>query len=78
MPSINPPKAPGLGEVIFFVLRAGRGEAVLAAGLRGFVGDSDGAAGAGGVGKDGCDEPACPLTTIFVSKNRNQKRGSMN
>lgn len=69
MPSINPPKAPVFGEVIiFFALRAGRGEAVLTTGLStACVGDSDGGAGAGGVGKDGCDEPACPLTTRLGS-----------
>jgi hypothetical protein len=35
------------------------------------VGDSDGGAGAGGVGKDDCDGPACPLTARLGS-NRDQ------
>lgn len=68
VPSINPPKAPVFGEAIFFGLRAGRGEAVLTTGLStACVGDSDGGAGAGGVGKDGCDEPAGPLTARLGS-----------
>lgn len=68
VPSINPPKAPVFGGVIFFALRAGRGDAVLAAALSpASFGDSDGGAGAGGVGKDGCDEPAGPLTVRLGS-----------
>lgn len=64
VPSIKPPKAPPLGEVTFLTLRFGRGDAVLAVGLRVLcVGDSEGAAGAGGVGSDGCDGVVpCPFT----------------
>jgi hypothetical protein len=76
---MRPPKvAPPGGVVPFLIAFRGRGEAIRFGLATVCVGESDGAAGAGGVGRDGADGGACPLTFFGVSENGDiSKRGFM-
>lgn len=69
VPSMRPPKvAPPPGDVgPFFIDCLGRGELTRVGLTTVWAPESDGAAGAGGVGKDGADGGPCPLTLFGAS-----------